>query len=91
MPTFADPRLEALLEHRRGAELLQYAVRGRPVRQQNRGSNPELRADAGILRGLGGRHGVLAVFCGALPHGDWGVDNPRLLAIASRLRADGRP
>ena len=30
VPTFADPRLEALLEHRREAELLQCALRGRP-------------------------------------------------------------
>jgi len=34
------------------------------------GANPDLRADAGILRGPGGRRIVLAVFCGTLPHGD---------------------
>lgn len=46
------------------------------------GSNPDLRADVGILSGPGGRQVVLAAFCAALPRVDWGVDNPGLLAIA---------
>lgn len=51
------------------------------------GSNADLRADAGVLTGPGGRRVVLAVFAAGLPTVDWGVDNAGLLAIARLARA----
>jgi beta-lactamase class A len=50
------------------------------------GSGAEMRADAGILSGPGGRRFVLAAFCTALPETDWSVDNAGLLAIARLAR-----
>lgn len=50
------------------------------------GSNPDFRADAGVLSGPEGQRLVLAAFCAGLPRVDWGVDNPGLLAIARLAR-----
>ncbi len=87
-------RGDLMLEAPQNAVLQNLAAAPAPIRagldqlyRLTIGANPDLRADAGILRGPGGRHGVRAVFCGALPHGDWGVDNPGLLAIARLARA----
>lgn len=50
------------------------------------GSNPDLRADVGILVGPDGQQLALAAFCNALPTVDWSVDNAGLLAIARLAR-----
>ncbi len=50
------------------------------------GSGTQMRADAGILTGPGGRRVVLAAFCTDLPRVDWSVENAGLLAIARLAR-----
>lgn len=46
------------------------------------GSNPDLRADAGLVTGPAGERFALAMFCHHPDTSDWSVDSPGILALA---------
>lgn len=50
------------------------------------GSNPDLRADVGLVTGPAGERAVLALFCQHPETPDWSVDSPGILALARLAR-----
>ena len=50
------------------------------------GSNPDLRADAGLVTSPAGEHFALAMFCPHPETSDWSVDSPGILALARLAR-----
>ncbi|NTU86013.1 MAG: hypothetical protein HGA45_42920, partial [Chloroflexales bacterium] len=87
VPTFADPRLAALLEQRREAELLQCALRGRPF------DHPDVQITLLFSLPLPGLPPTVIVEAATSPTSNGGRERAgkaQLCAAAQRLLAEGR-